>query len=494
MGFAHIPVRSARTLGAGGLLVALLAMGGMGCDRGEAIDNVAPETHLAVKSIERTGADRLNSKVSMSWYGTDVDGYVTGYELSLDGSTWKHSAKQDSVFLFSIPAGSDTADITLYVRAIDNQGQRDESPASLVFPLKNAPPVAEVDQTSQSLGAALGVLTYRWTATDPDGNETIAGAEIRMNNGTWYPIDPKQPMLTFVLEPDAGGGMGATASLFYGNAVQPALTGLDGLQENGGNIFQVRLTDIAGATSEVDSALEVTLLRPTSDLLVISGQTASVTSSYQGWLNALSLSYDLLDLNANSGEARPYYWNPTFKHILSQYDRVLAVTNSDNALDPVTGATQPLLAHMAQALQAFTTQGGKLMTSTAFGPNTDFTPYIGAFPMDGIVTSSGQVRLVPDSALVPQVSGSYPDLHPSSIVIGISPLVASADAEVFYRAQLTKLSGWQGDNLVAVRRKYLGNPAHINEVFFSVELHRVASSSQAMEDLLQQILVYDFAW
>ena len=146
MGFALFPVRSARTFRAASLLLAFIAMGWMGCDRGEAIDNIAPETHLAVKSIERFGADRLNSKVSMSWYGTDVDGYVTGYELSLDGTTWKHSTKQDSVFLFSIPAGSDTADITLYVRAIDNQGQRDESPASLVFPLKNAPPVAEVDR------------------------------------------------------------------------------------------------------------------------------------------------------------------------------------------------------------------------------------------------------------------------------------------------------------------------------------------------------------
>ena len=91
MRFASIPVRSTRTLRVASLLLALLAMGGMGCDRGEAIDNVAPETHLAVKSIERYGADRLNSKVNMSWYGTDVDGYVTGYELSLDGTTWKHS-------------------------------------------------------------------------------------------------------------------------------------------------------------------------------------------------------------------------------------------------------------------------------------------------------------------------------------------------------------------------------------------------------------------
>ena len=81
--------------------------------------------------------------------------------------------------MFAIPPGSDTADITLHVRAIDNYGDRDPSPALLVFPLKNAPPVAEVDAESQSLGTALGVLTYRWTATDPDGNETISGAEIR---------------------------------------------------------------------------------------------------------------------------------------------------------------------------------------------------------------------------------------------------------------------------------------------------------------------------
>jgi hypothetical protein len=91
-----------------------------GCERGEALENQAPDTHLAVKSIERSGADRLNSKVQMSWYGTDIDGYITGYALSLDSLNWKLTTSQDSTFLFSIPAGSDTADITLYIRAIDN--------------------------------------------------------------------------------------------------------------------------------------------------------------------------------------------------------------------------------------------------------------------------------------------------------------------------------------------------------------------------------------
>jgi hypothetical protein len=70
----------------------------------------------------------------------------------------------------------------------------------------------------------------------------------------------------------------------------------------------------------------------------------------------------------------------------------------------------------------------------------------------------------------------------------------SADAEIFYRAQLTKLSGWQGDNVVGVRRKYLGNPNKINEVFFSLELHKVAANNSAISNLLEQILVYDFDW
>ena len=132
---------------------------------------------------------------------------------------------------------------------------------------------------------------------------------------------------------------------------------------------------------------------------------------------------------------------------------------------------------MALALQQYCTNEGKLLTTTAFGPSTDLSPYLGSFPMNGIVSSSGQVRLVPDSAIIPQVSGNYPDLNPSSILIGISPIIPSADAEPFYRAQLTKLSCWQGDNIVGVRRKYLGDPNKINEVFFSVELHRVAALS-----------------
>ena len=474
------------------ILLSGVIVSAMSCDRGNSRKNIPPDTHLAIDAINLSGEDRLNSVVEMSWYGTDRDGYVIGYDISIDSINWTRTLNQDSTFRFSIPAGKDSSDITLKVRSIDNEGLHDPTPASLKIPLKNSPPIALVNKSTQSAGLNIGVVTYNWEAKDPDGNKTISSAEIRFNKGSWRSIDPNQNQLTFVLNNDISSI--TKASLFYGNSSQPSIVDIDGISLDSANFFQIRVSDIAGSTSIIDSASPVGIVRPSSNILFISGQTTTITTEYLGWLSEIPISIDLLDLNANNGESRPHYWNPTFRHIINQFPIVMAMTNSDNALDPLTGLTQPLLAHMALAFQQYCSIGGKLLTSTSFGPSTNLLPYLGSFPMNGIVSSTGQVRLIPDSAIISQVSGNYPDLHPSSILIGISPLNPSADAEPFYRAQLSKLSGWQGDNIVGVRRKYLGNPNNINEVFFSIELHRVAGSDLAMKNLLEQILVYDFAW
>jgi len=53
------------------------------------------------------------------------------------------------------------------------------------------------------------------------------------------------------------------------------------------------------------------------------------------------------------------------------------------------------------------------------------------------------MRLATDSALVAQQSG-YPNLKSTNVLIGLTPMVASADAEVLYRGQLSKLFGMAG--------------------------------------------------
>ena len=107
----------------GALLLFLAA-----CDKGEELANEAPDTQFSLKEINLSGENRLNSIVSLTWSGNDPDGYVKGFELSRDGVQWEFTTKQDSTFRFSLIAGSDTADIQLFVRAIDNENLSDPTP------------------------------------------------------------------------------------------------------------------------------------------------------------------------------------------------------------------------------------------------------------------------------------------------------------------------------------------------------------------------------
>ena len=125
----------------------LLALSSLftGCDKGSPLANIPPETSIFLTDIQLTGQNRLNSVVTMYWSGEDQDGYVTGYELSFDGTDWAFTTASDSTFSFVIPSGQDTVDIPFYVRAMDNDGDVDPEPAFLRIPLKNRPPVARFD-------------------------------------------------------------------------------------------------------------------------------------------------------------------------------------------------------------------------------------------------------------------------------------------------------------------------------------------------------------
>jgi hypothetical protein len=101
------------------------------------------------------------------------------------------------------------------------------------------------------------------------------------------------------------------------------------------------------------------------------------------------------------------------------------------------------------------------------------------------------VRITNDSAIYPVIGTQYPILQPQNILIGIYPIIKTADAEDYYRAQLTKLGGWTGDNLVGVRRTFNGN---VNHVFFGVGLHQFNKDLNTLEDLFEEILINDFNW
>src|SRR5215212_2966517 len=158
------------------VIAALLA----GCKKdfdGSAKENLAPETYVVTDTIVRPGSDRFPSQVEIQWWGSDPDGYITGYEVRINGGAWETTTKQDSLFTLIIPGTSDTFDFSFEVRAIDNKGKTDESPARLFYPVKNTAPTVNfyvpTTTPSRNPDRSFPALRFQWQANDLDGISSL---------------------------------------------------------------------------------------------------------------------------------------------------------------------------------------------------------------------------------------------------------------------------------------------------------------------------------
>lgn len=464
------------------------------CRKGEITGQSAPETQLSFEAINLSGPNRLNSSVKLSWFGTDLDGYVEAYEFSLDEVNWVYTTQQDSTFVFDIPAGQDSVDINFYVRAIDNDGLTDQTPAYLRVPLINTPPSAAFLDDRGPGDTAFIAATFFWNATDPDGNESLKDVQIKVNNGDWQSIDRNQNLITLL--PDTSITTGeALSQIYYGTSTAAAPINLNGLRVNDSNRLYVRSIDIADAISLVDTS-EVFYFRgktPGVKTLWFSGHGESTTAEYKGYLNANSISYDLLNVGAQQGANMPKYFDPTVQLIFLQYKNAFLNLSATNFRNTVTGDEKPLIDYLAPVIQRFTDAGGNYFLTTLFTTTQDISEIRSVYPIDATVLStipSSQARIVSDSALVPLVDPSLPSLNPTSVEFGVVPMIASADAQNFYRAQITRFRGWNGssDVVAAVRRRN----SKISQVFFCLELHRFDKNAGEVEALIGDIFNNEF--
>jgi hypothetical protein len=155
-------------IGALGAVLALLSGCGL---KGTLKPNVAPVAFVFV----RGPVDTVNHDVHLYWYGTDADGWVTGYEIrflnpsSPADTQWVATAETDSVFSVYTPAGY--AAPAFEVRAIDNQGLK-SAVARQDFQFSNTPPTVRFTNRLALSDTTYAAVTLTWAATDADGDGT----------------------------------------------------------------------------------------------------------------------------------------------------------------------------------------------------------------------------------------------------------------------------------------------------------------------------------
>lgn len=464
-----------------------------GCNKGiegELKENLLPETYLTADTIVRSGEDRFVSQIDISWSGTDADGAVVGYEYSVDGKDWGFTKRQDSSFLIELPVGKDTFDVDFRVRAVDNRGGVDPTPASLIYPVKNsAPEVSFVYQTggggnpSRNPTKTFPILKLEWEATDRDGPTNLDYLELVINDTTAEPYKISPDFSTAVLEAVNPEAESSNCRVLLGSALALQKEELEGMVLNDTNVVYIRAVDKVGVKSHFSGSRKVFLKRKVSDVLLVNAYGTSFSARENFYLKNLQAvgitDFDTLrvneeiDFNLTSLAAD----NPTQERIFAMFETLIWF-----------GDDVPYLLTLAQRTTGeFLDKGGKMFISAFFNSGIDpQSQYLDFTPIDSLVGSF----FIDNGAEITPAESGWPVLASNKIISGVRPFYEIAGSSVLYDAKLTKPSGpWKGKStIMAEKSDAQGN---VQFVICSVELYRLSGNGN-MEEFFRKMFVEEF--
>ena len=467
--------------------------------------NLPPDTRLFLDTIR----NQQNSRVNVSWSGDDPDGLVIGYAISWNDKDWFFTRNNDSTFALQVESSDTTFGFS--VAAIDNSlkqypnegarldfsdvngnnrwdegekfllldGAIDPSPARLIFPIKNSPPIMAWGNDTSSKSAVAVALpdttfayaTFKFFVTDPDGDATLESIEWSLNdssaNANWKPI-PKG------------------ARLF-------SISANDGLRLNADNVLYMRARDIGNLQSKMLSypAPGKTWYVQGSKgpvLLIKDSGNRDADNFYLNALNAAGFSgrFDVLDINSTRtvdapAKTIPPFISPMFIESLKLYSAVIWYTDKN-----------PSMSLAQQALGDYMRAGGKvLFIADLPAPiSEDMRTEIRDFsPIDSIgkqEVSSDPLAIRNGTEFLPIPHGTviYPTLTKERGSVLVYPLYPKANAKAVYR--LPENPKWVGSPILGA----IDDESDM--VFLHLPLHLLNVNDQALQ-LVSTILRNEFS-
>lgn len=194
-----------RLLLTGALAFVLILL--FGCEAknpGEPFPNQAPDTYISLASP--------GNVTTISWYGTDKDGFAEVYYYQWDGdAAWTQTTDLTASFPDVFSDIEETR--TFYVYAEDNAGTADETPASVRLSPSNVEPETEIN-SGPEYGSKTGEdVTFTFSGTDFDeGGEVVAFRFTLDNLHSWTEVDVNAAIAAY-------RGLDAGSHTFYVKAI-----------------------------------------------------------------------------------------------------------------------------------------------------------------------------------------------------------------------------------------------------------------------------------
>jgi hypothetical protein len=183
-----------------GLCGAVCTVVFFGCreDVGTQIDrNRAPDTYLTGFPADSTTS---TYRIHLFWYGSDIDGRVVGYEwavtdsapLAEDTITYRFTTRTDSVFRMQVGSTQQVLAHRFYIRAIDNEGKVDPTPARTFFGSVDLVPPLPVFTLSEGFRNGFPAIPIEASDITVPRDTIDAGYDVRFH---WKGVDGDRVVL-----------------------------------------------------------------------------------------------------------------------------------------------------------------------------------------------------------------------------------------------------------------------------------------------------------
>ncbi|TVR82344.1 MAG: hypothetical protein EA412_01625 [Chitinophagaceae bacterium] len=485
-----------------GVLIILLSGITQSCKTsfdGDEDENLPPNTFTVVDTIIRLGDERLTSEVHIRWWGDDPDGYVVGYEFTFDdvvtpATDWSFTEKRDSVFILAPPPGNDTIDFRFSVRAVDNEGARDPSPASVVYPVKNSPPVIQFQPAVNRPVKTFPAVRFFWEADDPDGKENLLEIEVYWNDTLNDPFIVPATTSGAIFRATSPDQSISEAQVFLNNSLNAENANIEGMILDDYNQLIIRSVDQSLAKSSFVYSDSVFIKRVNSSVLLVNAygnQNPTVESFYANNLTANGINvFDTLHLFEQSAGAFTQLSsdNPTQAMVFDFFETIIWFgDNAQNSLSLAQRTTNP-----------FFESGGKLMLilyfSSLFDEQSQFLDFT---PIQSLVIPGSDTTLtITDTTTFNPIISGYPPLQSTSFLSVVRPINLILNASPIYSANISArhnptftFSPWTGNSTIIGKRT--NSQGKTNFIISTIELHRLNGNNNAV-DLFEKLLLDEF--
>jgi len=508
------------------LLLVLVASVFTACEEDEPIGFLPPETKIFVDSIGRDGEGRLGSTVQLYWFGEDPDGFLSGYELAIDTSNtpvdqlvntpdqlaWgARTQRTDSLIQFEISLGSQFQDFRFFVRAIDETGLIDPTPAVLIVPVKNTPPTASFVAEQMPRDTVQSIITVGFTAADIDGEEAVQSIQLKVNDGNWVSLPASARVASF--KPTTPGTDGVTtAEIWTGlnpNSLQLISELATDMRIGDTNRVYVRAVDDAGFTSEEDTSGSIFIRRQQGDWLVIGTSTNGpfdVTAPEDLYIPTLNnllgpKNFDYLrqvtrfPSRVDSNNV-PQLGNTTYELLFRQYEVVFWYGSAQYL---------PELEEAAPVLENHLNRDNKLFVIWQIPTQLDEQSTLFDFTPATRRASDSLLPQIPNGNTVFPASGldvSYPTLTNRSGSTFSRAIAVEADQvaqPIYYGDLLANTpptpSDWVADSTLMMRtQRNIGGIPRTNFIYSCIEFHLLGDINDNDFDALFTTIRNEFDW